>query len=227
MSPEQFRDRNGQCATLEFFCASRFKSQFEAKQELTFDQLFSEVFDAHASEPAWHEVLRLLAGAIDSRFTARIVDRLIDADGETTGQPWRLAVPLLAFAELRRPAPFVEQGRKLLLHVCQVFEADTQSTPRLFRFIKRHIVPPAIAMGTQWPERQVLSRVLKGPWKLRRAGRVGRHNSGSGGQSWSRGSQSCDDRLDRTEGLLGDDQPFAGSMFHGTDGLTVFVINHI
>jgi hypothetical protein len=152
-------------AFLEFFCASRFKSQFETKQELTFDQLFSEVFDAHASEPAWHEVLRLLAGAIDARFTARIVDRLIDAGDETTGQPWRLAVALLAFAELRRPAPFVEQGRKLLLHVCQVFEADTQSTPRLFRFIKRHIVPPAITMGTQWPDRQVLARILKGPWK--------------------------------------------------------------
>ena len=152
-------------AFLEFFCASWFKSQFEAKQELTFDQLFSEVFDAHASDPAWHEVLRLFAGAIDARFTSRIVDRLIDADDETAGQPWRLAVALLAFAELRRPAPFVELGSKLLLRVCQVFEADTQAQPRLFLFIKRHLVPPVITIGSQWPDRQVLSRVLTRPWQ--------------------------------------------------------------
>ncbi|HYC91666.1 MAG TPA: DUF4062 domain-containing protein [Thermoanaerobaculia bacterium] len=153
-------------AFLEFFSASWFKNQFETKQELTFEQLFSEVFDAHASEPAWHEVLRLLAGAIDARFTARIVDRLIEADQENAAQPWRLAVALLAYAELRRPASFAEQGRNLLVRVCQMFQADTQATPRLFPFIKRHIFPQAIAIGTQWPDRQMLSRVLRQPWQL-------------------------------------------------------------
>ena len=52
-------------------------------QKLTIEQLKTEVFGKHWQDETWHEVLRLIAGMIDARFTGEIIEYLIQINGET------------------------------------------------------------------------------------------------------------------------------------------------
>jgi len=67
---------------LEYFCAWEYVWQFKETQTLSIEQLKTEVFGKHWQDESWHEVLRLIAGMIDPRFTAQIIDYLIVQDGE-------------------------------------------------------------------------------------------------------------------------------------------------
>ncbi|HSF75312.1 MAG TPA: NACHT domain-containing protein, partial [Microcoleus sp.] len=65
---------------LEYFCAWEFVRQ--AKQEtLDLDGLI-EVFREHWRDQSWHEVLRLMAGMLDAKFTGPILEYLIGENGE-------------------------------------------------------------------------------------------------------------------------------------------------
>jgi HEAT repeat protein len=66
---------------LEYFCAWYFVWQFKEKQTLTIEDLKREVFAQHWRDPAWHEVLRLIAGTIDARFAAVLIDGLLEESG--------------------------------------------------------------------------------------------------------------------------------------------------
>ena len=67
---------------LEYFCAEAFRLQFEKEQKLTLEQLKTEVYGKHWHDESWHEVLRLIAGVIDVKFVAEIIQYLMDIDGE-------------------------------------------------------------------------------------------------------------------------------------------------
>lgn len=66
---------------LEYFCAWYFVWQFKEKQALTIEDLKREVFAQHWRDPAWHEVLRLIAGTIDARFAGVLIDVLLEESG--------------------------------------------------------------------------------------------------------------------------------------------------
>ena len=87
---EQFRDRNFilsrfgpglygfvHRALLEYCCADEIVYRLKVAQELTVDDLVTDVFGAHAEDPVWREVLLLAAGMIHERFLARVVDHLL------------------------------------------------------------------------------------------------------------------------------------------------------
>ena len=61
---------------LEYFCAWEFVWQFKESQTLTIEQLIYDVF-GHWYEEAWHEVLRLIAGMVEAKFAAEIIDFLL------------------------------------------------------------------------------------------------------------------------------------------------------
>jgi NACHT domain len=63
---------------LEYFCAMEIVHRFEKARTLTFEQLRDEVFGLHWQDETWHEVLRLICGAIDSRFAGELVEFLMD-----------------------------------------------------------------------------------------------------------------------------------------------------
>jgi energy-coupling factor transporter ATP-binding protein EcfA2 len=62
---------------LEYFCAAEIVDQFEKLQTLSFDELKTEIFLAHFRDETWHEVLRLICGIIDSKFTGKLVEFLV------------------------------------------------------------------------------------------------------------------------------------------------------
>ena len=67
---------------LEYFCAWEFVRKFEKKQEISLEQLQTEVFGQHWRDESWHEVLRLIVGMIDSKKGGEIIEYLMAQDGE-------------------------------------------------------------------------------------------------------------------------------------------------
>ncbi len=49
---------------------------------MTLEELKTEVFGKHWQDESWHEVLRLIAGMIDTSFASEIIDYLIEQKGE-------------------------------------------------------------------------------------------------------------------------------------------------
>jgi predicted NACHT family NTPase len=66
---------------LEYFCAWEFVRQFEKEKTIELDGLI-EVFREHWRDESWHEVLRLMAGMLDVKFTGQILEYLIGENGE-------------------------------------------------------------------------------------------------------------------------------------------------
>ncbi|EGK84454.1 putative signal transduction protein with Nacht domain, partial [Microcoleus vaginatus FGP-2] len=67
---------------LEYFCASEVVERFEKTQKLSLDELKTEVFGTHWDDESWQEVLCLIAGLIDGRFTGELIEFLMLQDGE-------------------------------------------------------------------------------------------------------------------------------------------------
>ena len=67
---------------LEYFCAWEFVWLFEKKQTLSLEELKTEVFGKHWQDESWHEVLCLITGRIDESFAGKIIDYLMEQDGE-------------------------------------------------------------------------------------------------------------------------------------------------
>ncbi|NJL55249.1 NACHT domain-containing protein [bacterium] len=62
---------------LEYFCAVEIVHRFEKQRTLTFEQLRDEVFGQHWQDETWHEVLRLICGMIDAKFSATLIEYLM------------------------------------------------------------------------------------------------------------------------------------------------------
>jgi predicted NACHT family NTPase len=68
---------------LEYFCASEYVRQFEKQRDINVDGLI-QVYREHWRDESWHEVLRLMAGMLDAKFTGGdILEYLIGEDGES------------------------------------------------------------------------------------------------------------------------------------------------
>jgi len=62
---------------LEYFCAVEIVHRFEKQRTLTFEQLRDEVFGQHWQDETWHEVMRLICGAIDPKFAGELIEFLM------------------------------------------------------------------------------------------------------------------------------------------------------
>ncbi|NES18419.1 MAG: HEAT repeat domain-containing protein [Symploca sp. SIO3E6] len=63
---------------LEYFCAWEYVWQFQQTQNLSIEQLKTEVFGKHWQDESWQEVLQLIAGMIDAKFVGQIIEYLIE-----------------------------------------------------------------------------------------------------------------------------------------------------
>ncbi|NER98577.1 MAG: NACHT domain-containing protein, partial [Symploca sp. SIO1B1] len=98
---------------LEYFCAWEHVWQFQQTQMLSIEELKTEVFGNHWQDESWHEVLRLIAGMIDARFTGEIIDYLISQDGE--GEKFsNLFLAAECLAEVRNISGIATTADKLL-----------------------------------------------------------------------------------------------------------------
>jgi len=67
---------------LEYFCASEVVERFQKTQEISLEELKTDVFGQHWDDESWQEVLCLIAGLIAGKFTGKLIEFLIDRDGE-------------------------------------------------------------------------------------------------------------------------------------------------
>ncbi|MEG4235127.1 HEAT repeat domain-containing protein [Microcoleus sp. Pol11C3] len=67
---------------LEYFCASEVVYRFEKTRQLSLNELKIEIFGKHWDDESWQEVLCLIAGLIDGRFTGELIEFLMWQDGE-------------------------------------------------------------------------------------------------------------------------------------------------
>jgi len=65
---------------LEYFCAVEIVHRFEKQRTLSFEQLRDEVFGQHWQDETWHELLRLICGMIDVKFTEKLINFLINQE---------------------------------------------------------------------------------------------------------------------------------------------------
>jgi len=101
---------------LEYFCACEFVEQFGKRGlegGLTLEELKTEVFGKHWQDESWHEVLRLIAGMIDTSFAGQIIDYLIELDGEEE-KFINLFLAAECLLEVRNRTLIVATGTKLL-----------------------------------------------------------------------------------------------------------------
>ncbi|NJN86424.1 MAG: NACHT domain-containing protein [Leptolyngbyaceae cyanobacterium SL_7_1] len=62
---------------LEYFCAVEIVDRFEKQRSISFEELRDEVFGKHWQDETWHEVLRLICGAIDAKFAGELIEFLM------------------------------------------------------------------------------------------------------------------------------------------------------
>ena len=163
-------------AFLEYFCAEAFRWQFERDQVIDLDYLKSEVFGRHWDDPAWREVLRLIAGTIREQWTAQIVVFLADEVNwpwpwQFNDQvPWNIALAAQCLAESRTIAGLDHAATRVLVRIIQLLEhgilgEDIQVT----NLLRSEILPAISSIGPSWPDREIyrqwyLARGIRLDW---------------------------------------------------------------
>lgn len=172
---EQFRERNFilslygaslygfvHRAFLEYFCAAAFVHKFEKTQELTLDELKRDVYGEHWEDRNWHEVLRLICGMIDEKFTGEIVGCLIDEPRQPrpeeyeTRPPWNIALAVACLSEVDNLSTVAEPAEQLLRRLCALFDESMKQPSKLGEFLYEHVVAFVEVIGPTWPNRTVL-----------------------------------------------------------------------
>jgi HEAT repeat protein len=161
-------------AFLEFFCAERFRWQFEKDQAIDIDHLKSEVFGEHWDDSSWREVLRLIAGTIQERWAAEIIIFL--TDGINASWPWKfgdhpprnIALAVQCLAEKRPVASLDRAARRVLVRVIQLIEHCVLDDDRLScALLANEIIPAMATIGQAWPGREIFL-----DWYLARGARM-------------------------------------------------------
>jgi hypothetical protein len=134
-------------AFLEFFCASSIVYRFEKTRDLPMAEL-KQIFERHRKEKAWHEVLRLICGAIGESFAGELIQQL------TASKDLKLAVECLS--EVRKIENVAEAAGELLVAVLDALA----STSEQFQI---DLVYAAELIGTRWPHREKVMDWLRRP----------------------------------------------------------------
>jgi hypothetical protein len=134
---------------LEYFCACEFVERFGKRGlegGLTLEELKTEVFGKHWQDESWHEVLRLIAGMIDTSFAGEIIDYLMALDGEAQ-KFINLFLAAKCLSEVRNRAAIAATDSRLfdyLKTLTQYSNDQRASTDEEF-FLIREICSKAVA----------------------------------------------------------------------------------
>ncbi|BAY93198.1 MULTISPECIES: HEAT repeat domain-containing protein [unclassified Tolypothrix] len=108
---------------LEYFCAWEFVWQFKEAQTLSLSELKQEVFGKHWQDETWHEVLRLIAGMIEPRFVAALIEYLMLQNGEQQ-KFTNLFLAAKCLAEVRKRSVIGLTANKLLVQLQDLTKYD-------------------------------------------------------------------------------------------------------
>lgn len=104
-------------AFLEYLAAEDIDRRYTRYREWTQEELIEEIFAGHAEDPAWHEVLLLLAGQLGEREAGAAIDRLLEMHRRRVPDTWGAPLLLLsvrALAEVRRIGVLASQSRAVV-----------------------------------------------------------------------------------------------------------------
>ena len=120
-------------AFLEYLAADDIYQRFSAR-ELDEQELLA-IFDDHWADPAWDEVLLLLAGMIPERFAAEAIARLLAADPHwriRTRPPRHLLLGLRAICEVRRNSTLAPHAPAITRHLTDLLKAAGDKEAKKF-----------------------------------------------------------------------------------------------
>jgi predicted NACHT family NTPase len=119
---------------LEYFCAVEIVHRFEKQRTLTFEQLRDEVFGQHWQDETWHEVLRLICGAIDPKFSGELTEFLMnqeiddsESDLLSQFQVRNLILATQCLSESKNSMSLATTSNRLLKLIKKKIEDDTIS----------------------------------------------------------------------------------------------------
>lgn len=177
---EQFRERNFilslyganiygfvHRAFLEYFCATAYTYKFEKKQEITLEQLKSDVFGLHMRDRNWHEVLRLICAMLDDKFAGQIIEYLVDDSYQQQSflgddqRPWNVALAVQCLGETRSLNEIAEPAKKVLNAIYWILEYMAVEDSTIEGFIENELLPAIELIGHNWPHRITLKRWLR------------------------------------------------------------------
>lgn len=101
---------------LEYFCAAEFVDLFEKQLTLTIDELKQNLYGKHWPDESWHEVLRLIAGMVEAKFTGKIIESLMEQNGETE-EFKNIFLAADCITEVRNRSLIADNVSKLRLHL--------------------------------------------------------------------------------------------------------------
>jgi len=109
---------------LEFFCAWEFVWRFEKERTIDLDYLKDEVFGRHWHDESWHEVLRLIAGMLDSKWVGEILDYLMGLEDKNK---INLLLAAKCLTEVRNRTAISSLATKLLRTLQNLLNEDLSS----------------------------------------------------------------------------------------------------
>ncbi|MBN1452126.1 MAG: HEAT repeat domain-containing protein, partial [Anaerolineales bacterium] len=156
-------------AFLEYFCASAFVWEFEKTKELTIEQLKTDVYGRHWKDQSWHEVLRLICGMIDEKWTGEIVAYLSSNVFKITPKglskrkpkPWNIVLALECLGEINNLNLVANPARHLLNAVCLLMDEDLRSNWSGDSFVQEQVIPATKRIGHGWSDQSLLVRWLQ------------------------------------------------------------------
>ncbi len=147
-------------ALLEYFSASDIVNRFEKARTLSEDDLIEQVFVPRSEDPAWAEVLRLIAGMVDATVATRLVDHLLTSTGTHRSSALdrrplaAVALAAQCIAEIRNVNAAADAAERTLQAIIELLRSPTRSFGDDVR--KTHLentVLPAMSAVSAWPGR--------------------------------------------------------------------------
>ncbi|GAA4948594.1 HEAT repeat domain-containing protein [Actinoplanes utahensis] len=150
---------------LEFFCAWAIVRKVQHTSEWSFERVV-QLFQERWHDPAWREVLRLVAGELHAPLAADLVRFLVTgaypewpprttAAQDPPPPPWNVALAVQCLAVIR---PLSQTGRAVELtlhHIIKVIDYCARAQdPAAIALLGEEILPAIEAIGPQWPARQ-------------------------------------------------------------------------
>ncbi len=154
---------------LEYFCATDIVHRFTDRQELSFEQLKSDIFLKNYQDNTWHEVLRLICGLVAPRFAGSLIDAIVPKRKQAFKKTDALILAVQCLSEVGNLNKIRDTASRVLEGILGWFEH--QDRHKAVEPVKKeqafleNAVPMVENIGTGWPGREVVIKWLPDPKK--------------------------------------------------------------
>ena len=135
---------------LEYLAADDICQRFSSRK-MTEDELL-DVFRQHWNDPAWQEVLMLIAGMIPEHFAARVIDSLLAANPMWRRRPdpvpRHVLLALRCLGEVRKIGGLSHQSRVVAITIAALVQESFGTYGSLANFISEELEVSAVPVFT-------------------------------------------------------------------------------